>query len=360
MRIPGSIPSNFGAGFFSVFVFALVLSVGSPTFASSTPIIAEAVYVEGKVMVISAADSRESEVSIGMVFSEGDRIRTAADGIIEIEFDTGDLMRVDRDTDMVIKSLSRDEKGATSSVFGLMVGRVKASVTKLTTPDSKFEYHTKAAICGVAGTPPFVVEHKKERTSIDLLGRAGEKGQVYVRGFDPAATVVNLTAGRRTAVTPGAPPLKPFPISPARLRNLNRTIPFKTTPKKERPPAEKPKPAPKAPEEEKKEEPEAPPEEKPGKEPEKAQEKAGAPAPPEPSSPPPPPPQDAAESMAINNMTRSVSIPKQIAPDKVGTDEGVEGQNTGEQGIVEQKTKSGGEAAPPVSKTTFDIIIDLR
>lgn len=348
------------ARFFLFSIFTLVLSFASPVLAASTPIIAEAVYVEGKVMVISAAGSGESEVSVGMVFHEGDRIRTAADGIVEIEFDTGDLMRVDRDTDMVIKSLSRDEKGATSSVFGLMVGRVKASVTKLSTPDSKFEYHTKAAICGVAGTPPFVVEHRARRTFVDLLGRAGEKGRVYVRGFDPAATIVNLTAGSRTAVTPGAPPLKPFPISPARMRNLNRTIPFKTTPKKERPPAEKPKPAPKAPGEEKKEEPEAPPEEKPVKEPEKTPEGAEAPAPPEPPSPPPPPPQDAAESMAINNMNRSVSIPKQIAPDKVGTDEGVEGQNTGEQGIVEQKTKSGGEAAPPISKTTFDIIIDLK
>jgi hypothetical protein len=204
----------------------LLCPIASGAFAATSPIGAKAVHVEGDSRVISAKTAKESRISVGSIIEEGDRIRTSRNGIVEVEFDNGNLIRVDVDSDMTIRALNRDEKGSTFSIFNLVLGRVKSAVSKLTTADSKFEYHTKAAICGVGGTPPFVVEFRDDRINIDLLGKPGDMGHVYVQAFDPAKTMVTLLAGTHTAARFGQPPIQPAPIPPDRLQMLNRTIPF--------------------------------------------------------------------------------------------------------------------------------------
>lgn len=337
--------------FFFSFVIALFSGLFSASaHAAKTPIGAKAVFVEGEVTILSVKDSSIHKVKIGTEFSEGDRVKTGSDGVVEIEFDTGDLIRVDRDTDMAIKALNRDEEGSTFSVFNLIVGRVKSAVSKLATSGSKFEYHTKAAICGVAGTPPFVVQFRKNQTFVDLLGKKGEPGKVYVRGFDPGQTLVNVFSGHRTTVRPGAPPLKPFAISPSRLRNLNRTIPFKSALKKK-----KEAPAPSDEKAPAREDEEKPAEKQAEKSADKQQDVS-----PDTKPPAPPPGGSVEEKMVINTLSRSVSVPRQTAPEKSRTVEGVESQTTQDQGIIGQKTQSGGESAPPVTSTTIDVIIDLK
>ena len=323
---------------FLPFLLAIVLSPVSLAWGAAGPIKATAVYVEGKVTVFSVTDSKVRTVVVGTAFREGDRVKTESNGVVEIEFDTKDLIRLDKNTDMTIKSLRRNEKGSTFSVFNLLVGRVKSAVSKLADKDSKFEYHTKAAICGVAGTPPFIVEFRKNQAFVDLLGKKGEEGAVYVRGFDPAKTLVTVFAGNRTTVQTGMPPLEPFPISTSRLRQLNKTMPFKIKPPKER---IKEKQGPKT--GEKKEE----------KKPEEA---------PQPPSEPPSKPgaPSVEEKMIINNLTRKVSVPRQTSPEQAKSVAGVENRTTQEQGIIGQKVESGGEIAPPVTTTTIDVIIDLK
>jgi len=188
---------------------------------------AKATYVEGKVSVVLAVDSSTRGVAVGDTFKEGDHLVTAADGIVEIELGTGDIIRLENDTDMTIKSLSRNEKGSTFSIFDLAIGRVKSLVGKLADKDSKFEYHTKAAICGVAGTPPWIVTALENATEIDLLGKKGGKGAVFTQGFDPKKTRAIIKPGFRTIIRLGKPPMNPFEIDPARLRML-RGIPFKS------------------------------------------------------------------------------------------------------------------------------------
>ncbi|VAX16443.1 hypothetical protein MNBD_NITROSPINAE04-883 [hydrothermal vent metagenome] len=205
---------------------AAFLFMAPPSSFAATPIGAKAVYVEGAAHVISVKDKSRRRVELDSTFTEGDRVTTEADGIVEIEFDTGDLVRVDKDTEMVVRSLKRDESGSAFSIFNLVIGRVKSAVGKLATKDSKFEYHTKTAIAGVAGTPPWVIRFHEDVTEIDLLGKEGDKGFVYVQGLDPKKTLVTLSPGTRTIVRLGMAPLKPFPIEPDRIEMLMRTIPF--------------------------------------------------------------------------------------------------------------------------------------
>jgi len=217
---------KYGGCFLTACAFFLTALSPPSSFAATTPIGAKAVYVEGVAHVSSVKEKSGRRVELNSTFTEGDRVKTEADGIVEIEFDTGDLVRVDKDTEMVVRSLKRDESGSAFSIFNLVIGRVKSAVGKLATKDSKFEYHTKTAIAGVAGTPPWVLSFHENTTEIDLLGQKGDKGFVYVQGLDPKKTLVTLSPGTRTIVRLGMAPLKPFPIEPDRLEMLMRTIPF--------------------------------------------------------------------------------------------------------------------------------------
>ncbi|MDH5479095.1 MAG: FecR domain-containing protein [Nitrospinota bacterium] len=216
-----SIPARLFGVIFLVFAFFTASST------HAAPIGAKAVYVEGRVTVIHA-DKKEEPVKLGDSLAEGDTITTLSNGILEVEYDNGDLTRIDRNTTMVIKSLHRDSSGSSFSIFGLLAGRIKSAVSKLMTSESKFEYHTKSAVAGVAGTPPFVVEAKGNVTNVDLLGKKGDPGRVYVQGTDPSRQIVYLSALQRTVARFGQPILAPFEIKPDRLRRLQIQMKFKT------------------------------------------------------------------------------------------------------------------------------------
>jgi len=346
------------------FALALLLaaSITSHAFAD-TPIGAKASYVEGASVYISIMDGKTNKISVGSQFREGDRIKTSANGVVEVLFDNGDLIRIDRNTDMVIKALHKKPAGSSFSIFGLFFGRVKSAVAKLATADSKFEYHTKAAIAGVGGTPPFVVEFRDNKANVDLLGEKGERGSVYVKAFDPAQTMIVVLSGHRTEVKFGSAPAAPVVISTERRQLLNRTIPFVTPPK----PSEsgKVEPAPVSKPEEKAKEPEKEKEvkdsqdkgvkkdEKPVVTTEVETPKVVTPAIPNGFT-------GSAENIVLNNISRSVSLPKVTNPDDARGTSAVENQTTNDQGVIGQQTSTTGAAKPPVSTATINVHINLK
>ena len=344
---------------------ALMALAAPPVWAATAPIAAEATHVEGAANVISVRDAKTRPIAVGMKFFEGDRIRTGA-GVVEIEFDTGDLIRLDRDTDLTVQSLHRDEQGSTFSIFNLAIGRVKSAVTKLADQRSKFEYRTKTALCGVAGTPPFIVGFEGRRTFVDLLGQKGEPGAVSVRGFDPAQSLVTVLSGFRTTVAPGLPPERP--CTPSGWSRLNRALPFVTQPKKERPK----EPEGKAPPEKEKKEEEPAKEEQPagepkdeGGKPEEPKDKKEplakegiAPAPPpEGFKPPAPAP---VETLALDAITSRITKPRQVAPDQTQNLESVQTQSSSSQGVIGQNAEATGAATKPPPTVTVDVQIQLK
>jgi hypothetical protein len=125
--------------------------------AAERVIKAKASLVEGRVTVISAVDRGRKGLTTGMEINVGDRIMTGKDGYVEIIFDTQDVITIDPDTSMTVKELHANNQGDTTSIFQIAFGTVKSAVLRDLTPESKFEYHTKAAIAGIAGSPPFTV-----------------------------------------------------------------------------------------------------------------------------------------------------------------------------------------------------------
>lgn len=214
------------ADFLANLIFAcLISSLSIPLFASSAsavPIKAEAVYVAGKASYVAAKDAVTRDVEVGAVFAEGDKITTGADGRVHIKIESGGMILIDNNTEFGVGSLRYGDNGAINTSFGLLVGRIKSSLSKIAAKDS-MEYRTKAALVGIAGTPEHILEVKpadggKSLTNVYAL--AGKDGSLRVQGFDPANTFVMLTAGMGTSVIEGLAPLAPFLLTPAILKGF--------------------------------------------------------------------------------------------------------------------------------------------
>lgn len=220
---------HMGGIFLIIAILLFPLSVHAADFG------AEIVDVDGTVVVIQKMGGKKIPAKPGLRVEPGDVIETAKGAEAEILYDDGNVTRLDEETRLEITKLSVESDKTRESVLHLAYGRVKNSVSKLVTTKSKFEVNTKTVTGGVTGTPPWVVNvvggkdaTGPVKTEIDLL--KGEKGGVFVRGTDPKASTIILTPGTRTVAQMGAPPLIPFPISAARMNELQAKMPITTLP----------------------------------------------------------------------------------------------------------------------------------
>jgi len=226
---------------FAWVLMALFIYQGT-AYAATTPVTARAIVVEGMVTLFPANKEVGRRVAVDASFAEGDRLITGKNSAVEIEFGTGDRIRVDESSEMTIQSLHRDDTGSTFSVFNLALGKVRSFVSKLTTTESKFEYHTKTAIAGVAGTD-FVVEVPDDNSMVVFvlpkdadLGEEGtgvcqdrtlwDKGAVYVKGFDSAETSVDVLSCFITTIFSGRAPQRPRIIPDSILFGAINNLPF--------------------------------------------------------------------------------------------------------------------------------------
>ncbi|MBI5636805.1 MAG: FecR domain-containing protein [Nitrospinae bacterium] len=211
---------------------AFLLLIPGTAFAADFT--AEIVDLDGKVTVTQKAAGKATPAQKGMKLVPGDVLATATDAEAELLYEDGNVTRVGEETTLTIKELSIADDKSRKTVLDLAAGQLKNSVSKLVSKTSSFEVHTKSAVAGVTGTPPWVVKAiggkagGAQRTEVDLI--TGTSGQVFVKGIDPAAPKVFLTPGTRTMVLFGMPPAPPSPISPARLAQLQKAMPITTPP----------------------------------------------------------------------------------------------------------------------------------
>ncbi len=184
-------------------------------------LIAKAVLAQGDVTV-TRYKLKPMTILTGTRFIEGDLVKTGKDSVLEIKFDTGDLIHLEPETELIVTSIHRDKVGSTFSIFKLITGLVKSSVTKLLTPESKFEYKTKAAITGVGGTPPFIVQINEGATEVDLLpDYEFEGGNMYLQSQGKGKSdEVILEPGFRSSVAKNKTPDAPIVIEADRLKWL--------------------------------------------------------------------------------------------------------------------------------------------
>lgn len=210
---------------------ALWFMMFNPMTAAAKNFGAEIADVSGPVFVIAKDTNNIVNAAKGQRLAPGDTITTGPEGEAEILFDDGNLTRLDEKTRLVIEKLNILDGGARETDIKLELGRVKNAVSKLGNKRSHFEVHSASAVAGVTGTPDWVVgltgDAFSPTTEVDLLGKAGEPGEIFCEGTGGVGRQ-SITSGMRSVVQHGLPPTAPFAIDPERLQLLTKKMPFKT------------------------------------------------------------------------------------------------------------------------------------
>lgn len=106
----------------------------------------------GDIKVTTKGSDTAHAARQGEVVSEGDKIVTGPNSIVEIVLDNGNALYLKQNTDITILKLVIDAKtGEFENIFGTEKGDVKARIEGLK-GKSKFEVKTPTAICGARGT----------------------------------------------------------------------------------------------------------------------------------------------------------------------------------------------------------------
>ena len=216
-----------------------------PAAAVAAPMAATAVKARGSSEWISSADGKTYTVEVGSKFAEGDRLKTGAGAFLAIEFENGNRIQLSENTDLTIKVSRTEPSGGYSSIFGLALGKVRSLVSRFSPGSSKFEYQTKTAVAGVAGTdfitevpepnltkvavlPPGIEDQEtpEDLGGAQVCGRPELQGKsrVYVQGSDDAKTTVYLTSCLMTQIGARQAPAQPFIIPDEMLFNMKKVF----------------------------------------------------------------------------------------------------------------------------------------
>ena len=139
-------------------------------FASSAPP-ALVVYVQGNVKIVKASGS-ELAAALGSEVDEADTLVTDDAGQVRVRLFDRSLLRIGPGSRAQMAQLHGDAQSDKKEIsVKLVVGRLWASVSKLLTPDSRFEVHAANAVAGVRGTKLDVQSDGKTGTVACLEGK---------------------------------------------------------------------------------------------------------------------------------------------------------------------------------------------
>ncbi len=121
-----------------------------------------------------------SELKSGDELNSGDFIETNENGLANIYFTDGSVIRLDKNTSLIIEESSFNPQTRSLRVkIGLKLGRVWSRVIQLITADSFWEVKTSNVVATVRGTA-FVVEHQKEKSSLWVMA-----GKIETKALNP-------------------------------------------------------------------------------------------------------------------------------------------------------------------------------
>src|SRR5262250_1894117 len=125
--------------------------------------------------VLRAKNTLEAKKDMSVLWL--DTVKTDKGGRARIRLGDGSVLNVGSQASMVV---TKHDPGKQQTELELIYGKVRADVTKISTPDGHFEIRTKVAVCGVVGTEEYIDSTDLATTVIALGG-----GQVRVSATDP-------------------------------------------------------------------------------------------------------------------------------------------------------------------------------
>ena len=145
----------------------------------------------------------------------GDQIHTGPGASVVLILPDSSYMKVNENTDLVIKDFWSD--GSLRSVVNLMLGRVRFYIEKVGGRPNPYRVQTPTALIAVRGTVFDVDVDASNYTEVICL-----EGQVGVENVAFPDREVILNAGWHTGIAPGQIPLKP--ILKSEELSPNRTL----------------------------------------------------------------------------------------------------------------------------------------
>lgn len=197
------------AGFFLLCCLAIAPVSPAPAQenAPESAAVGQVVRQQGVVTALRSTVARP--LHLGASVFRGDRIITAAEAKVEINFDDGSTLTLGTETsvDLVNYSPASGQGGRLS----LLIGIIRSSLSSLWR--GGFEVHTRAAVASARSTD-WITEVSEDRASVFVVS-----GQVAVTGTATGATV-SLSEGEGSDVDVGSPPSPPTQWGAARVQDV--------------------------------------------------------------------------------------------------------------------------------------------
>src|SRR5256885_873451 len=175
--------------------------------------------LDGSVQVRHGS-GRFEPITDGDIVAGGDTIRTAADSHGVLTLFDGTTIELEPDTQITVETLDASAAGDKIVEISQAIGRTWHAVTKLVSPNSKYEIRTPTSTAIVRGTA-FEVAVRPDGAS-DTVTTDGDVA-VSAQGVE-----VHVLPGQFTSVDPGAPPPPPQ-LSPVPAATVQLTLDLAST-----------------------------------------------------------------------------------------------------------------------------------
>lgn len=165
----------------------------------------------------------------GELLSSGDVVKSSSNGRAVLTFFDGSTLTVDTGSVVKVTTLNRLDNGGIQLTIEQSLGRTWASVSKLKTPDSKFEIKTPTSTASVRGTAfETIVEQRPDGTTVVTF--KADDGEVVVTAVAGGQTSVTANTQVTIAQNQQAPTTAaPIPPSPTLRVTSSAGIGFAVT-----------------------------------------------------------------------------------------------------------------------------------
>jgi hypothetical protein len=173
----------------------------------------------GHAQALHAGTSDWVDLASGDPVFVGDRLRTLADGKMQLAFREDSLLTLAASSELTVTQ-QVVERAAPRSHFSLLLGTLRAVVTeRYSAPDARFEVESPTAVAAVRGTG-FILTYD---AGTDETTVAGLFDHTRVRSIaDPTGRhEVVVGPGEQTRVPRGSLPVRPTLVPPNALRGLD-------------------------------------------------------------------------------------------------------------------------------------------
>ena len=159
---------------------------------------------------VAAHDASGSKVNIrrGISIAEGTIVETSREAKLLLRLEDGSEILVGPKSRLVLKP---EYLQSGTTLFDLLLGRLRAVITKRSTGSPSFQLGTPTAIVAVRGTRFYVEVTSHEVTEVDV-----EQGLVQVTGRKDSGDIVLVKPGFSTRVGPNMIPEAPSPTDSIR------------------------------------------------------------------------------------------------------------------------------------------------